>query len=227
MKIVITNDDGHDAPGLAALYEAGSRLGEVLIVAPEVPQSGVGHCITLKDGVFAKKVRADKYVVQGSPADCARLAIKVFAPDAQWLISGINPGANLGTDIYPSGTVAAAREAAILGRKSIALSQYIARDHSIDWSVTTYHALRLLPVIMGKELGPGQYWNVNFPHPLRTDSLPAHQLCEPEKQPHDYIFFNNSDHYYYDGSIHDRPRAAGSDVDVCFSGHVAVTRMQL
>lgn len=226
MKIVITNDDGHDAPGLAALYKAASPLGEILIVAPEAPQSGVGHSITLKDGVLAKKVRADKYVVQGSPADCARLALKVFAPDAEWLISGINPGANLGTDVYPSGTVAAAREAAILGRKAIAISQYIARDQTIDWSITQYHVSQFLPVIMEKAVGPRQYWNINLPHPLRLDTLPGHQFCGLEKQPHDYVFFNNSDLYYYEGSIHDRPRAADSDVDVCFSGQIAVTRMQ-
>jgi len=226
MKIVITNDDGHDAPGLEALYQAVKPFGEVLIVAPEAPQSGVGHSITLKDGVYAKKVKADKYIVTGSPADCARLGLKVFAPDAEWLISGINPGANLGTDIYPSGTVGAAREAAILGRKAIAISQYIAKDQTIDWQVTGYHASRFLPVIMEKDLGPRQYWNVNLPHPLNFEALPKHQFCGLEKQPHDYIFLNNSDLYYYEGSIHDRPRVDGSDVDICFSGGIAVTRMQ-
>ena len=226
MKIVITNDDGHDAPGLEALYQAVKPLGEVLVVAPEAPQSGVGHSITLKDGVYAKKVKPDKYIVQGSPADCTRLGLKVFAPDADWLISGINPGANLGTDIYPSGTVAAAREAAILGRKAIAISQYIARDQTIDWQVTGYHASRILPVIMEKDLGHRHYWNVNLPHPLNFETLPEHQFCGLEKQPHDYVFLNNSDLYYYEGSIHDRPRVAGSDVDICFGGQIAVTRMQ-
>jgi len=102
LKIVITNDDGHDEPGLKALYEAVWPLGEVLIVAPEKPKSGVGHSITLKDGVYAlREEHAYKYIVTGSPVDCARLALKLFAPDADWLISGINPGANLGTDVYP------------------------------------------------------------------------------------------------------------------------------
>lgn len=225
MKIVITNDDGHEEPGLAALYQAVRPLGEVVIVAPEAAQSGVGHSITLKDGVYAKKITGDKYVVKGSPADCTRLALKVFAPDADWLIAGINPGANLGTDVYPSGTVASAREAAILGKKAIAVSQYIAEGHDIDWAITGFHVAEILPVIMEKELAAGQYWNINLPHPLDYQSVPETKFCRLEKQPHDYIFLGDSEMYYYEGSVHNRPRAAGSDVDVCYSGRISVTLM--
>ena len=226
MKIIITNDDGHDEPGLAALYQAVRPLGDVMIVAPERPQSGVGHTITLKDGVFARKIDGFKYVVQGSPADCTRLALKVFAPAAEWLISGINPGANLGTDVYPSGTVAAAREAAILGKKAIAVSQYIADGHTIDWTVTAHHVARILPVIMEKSLSGGQYWNINLPHPLDINSHPKYRICGLEKNPHDYVFMGESDCYFYDGDIHNRPRSPGTDVDVCYSGQIAVTLLQ-
>jgi len=226
VKIVITNDDGHDEPGLETLYEAVRPLGEVLIVAPETPQSGVGHSITLKEGVYALREHRHKYVVTGSPADCARLALKLFAPDADWLISGINPGANLGTDVYPSGTVAAAREAAIMGVKAMAVSQYIARGHAIDWEVTGYHTAWLLPVLMKEKLLPGEYWNINLPHPLDYSMRLQYRHCGLEKQPHDYIFVKNSESYVYSGSIHDRPRRPGSDVDVCFGGKISVTRME-
>lgn len=226
MKILITNDDGHDEQGLEALYQAVKPLGEVVIVAPEAHQSGVGHSITLKGGVYAKQINSHKYVVQGFPVDCIRLGLQVFAPDTDWVISGINPGANLGTDVYPSGTVAAARESSILGRKAIAVSQYVAREYGIDWAVTGYHVSKILPVIMEKDLSAGQYWNINMPHPLDFNSEPEYQFCRLEKSPYDYIFLRNSDLYYYEGSIHNRPRGAGTDVDACYSGKIAVTLME-
>ncbi len=226
MKIVITNDDGYDQPGLDALHKAVRPLGDIIIVAPALPQSGVGHSITLNRGVYAERIGADKYVVHGSPADCTRLALKIFAPDAEWVIAGINPGANLGTDVYPSGTVAAAREAAILGRKAIAVSQYIALDHSIDWYVTGYQTAAILPRLMEDSLLPGQFWNVNLPHPLDYEILPEPREAVLEKAPHEFSFKRNSDCFSYTGSIHERPYCRGSDVDVCFRGKVAVTRME-
>lgn len=227
MKILITNDDGYDEPGLKALHQAVKPLGEVITVAPGAPQSGVGHSISLNGGVYAKKINGCEYVVQGYPVDCIRLGLQVFAPDIDWVISGVNPGANLGTDVYPSGTVAAAREAAILGRKAIAISQYIAKGHKVDWEVTGYHVSKILPVIMERDLMPGQFWNINLPHPLEFNSFPEYQFCRLEKSPHDYIFSNDSEMYYYEGNIHDRPRDAGTDVDVCYSGRISVTLMEM
>ncbi len=226
MKIVITNDDGYDQPGLAALHEAVRPLGEIVVVAPALPQSGVGHSITLHGGVYAERISADMYVVHGSPADCTRLALKIFAPDAEWVIAGINPGANLGIDVYPSGTVAAAREAAILGRKAMAVSQYIARDRIVDWSVTGYQAAALLPRLIEGRLSPREFWNVNLPHILDYGIVPDFQEANLEKMPHEFSFKRHSDRFSYTGSIHERPRCRGSDVDVCYSGKVALTRME-
>jgi 5'-nucleotidase len=226
MRVVITNDDGHDEPGLKALHEAVRPLGEVVIVAPEAPQSGVGHSITLKDDVYVEKTNACKYIVKGSPADCARMALKVFAPDADWLISGINPGANLGTDVYPSGTVAAAREAAIIGCRAMAVSQYVARGEAIDWQATAFHAARIVRLMMKEPLAAGEFWNINLPHPIRKEMELRHSYCSLEKQPHAYRFVKNGNGYSYLGSVHDRPRLAGSDVYVCYSGMISVSRLE-
>ena len=148
MKIVLTNDDGISAPGLeAALLCLQSRGADVTVVAPTEARSGVGHQVTTRLPIVVNPVGEKRYSVQGTPADCTRLALKEIVPDADWVIAGINRGANLGSDVYNSGTVAAAREAAILGCRSIAVSQYVTRDHHIDWQVTGYHAgpvLRLL-----------------------------------------------------------------------------------
>jgi 5'-nucleotidase len=227
MNIVITNDDGFGEPGLETLYNAVSKMGEVFIIAPREAQSGVGHQVTLNGNLHGEKIDSNKYIVDGSPVDCVRLALKVFAPSAEWLISGINPGANLGTDVYPSGTVAAAREAAILGFKAIAVSQFIARDQMIDWHITGHHVSEILSIIMTKNLSIGQFWNINLPHPIESLSTLEYKYCALDKHSQDYIFKNHSDEYEYEGSIYDRPFSIGSDVDVCFGGKISVTLMEI
>ena len=97
------------------------------------PSPASAHRVTTRSALRVEQLDTDKFSVDGTPADCVRLALKKLAPDAAWLVAGINPGANLGSDVYNSGTVAAAREAAILGVRSIAISQYIARDHEVNW----------------------------------------------------------------------------------------------
>jgi 5'-nucleotidase len=224
LKIVIANDDGIDAPGLAALVRCARRLGDVVIVAPQHPQSGIAHRVTTRDPIRINELEANRHSVDGTPADCARIALKVIAPDAGWLISGINPGANLGSDVYNSGTVAAAREAAILGYRAIAVSQYIAKDQKVDWSVTGDHAGPVLQMLMNRDLAKGHFWNINLPHPIRKNSKLAYKFCELDTHPHDYTYLRNGDELTYKGSIHERPRDPGKDVAVCFDeGRIAIT----
>ena len=227
MKIVLTNDDGYNEPGLAALYRGVLPMGKVIIVAPRDPQSCAGHRVTLNDPLRVEQVSNFKYIVDGAPADCTRLALKQFSPSADWLIAGINPGANLGTDVYQSGTVAAAREAAISGYKAIAVSQYIAPDQKIDWEVTGQHVAKILSRVMKKTLNHGQFWNINMPHPVTAASVLECQFCELDKNSHDYTFQKNSDRYQYTGIIHNRPRTPGKDVDVCFGGKISITLLNI
>ena len=127
MQILLTNDDGIYAPGLAAMERALARLGDVCVVAPAVEQSGVGHSITFLSPLMAKEVfdgeRRRGWAVEGSPADCVKLAIAEFCPRRPDLVvSGINGGLNLGINVLYSGTVAAAIEGAFFGITSIAVS---------------------------------------------------------------------------------------------------------
>ena len=226
LKIVLTNDDGIDAPGLEALERSVRKLGKAVIVAPQHAQSGVAHRVTTRDPIRIDRLGQNRYSVDGTPADCARIALKVIAPDTSWLISGINAGANLGSDVYNSGTVAAAREAAILGYSAIAVSQYIAKDQQVDWTITGHHAQRILPVILVRELGSGYFWNVNLPHPLRMDAEIAYRFCGLDTHPHKYGYRQNGAQLFYDGTIHERPRDPGKDVAVCFDeGKIAITRI--
>ena len=227
MKIILTNDDGIDAPGLENLSQIVSTISSTIIVAPHIANSGVGHRVTCHFPIEVHRQAENRIRVKGTPADCARLAIKQFAPDADWLIAGINAGANLGSDIYQSGTVAAAREAAILGIKAIAISQYIARDHRIDWDITRRHAGTILKLLLAKAPAANCYWNVNLPHPLEQTSKPQPVFCELDKHPHQYHYRREGEEYHYEGSIHERPRDAGKDVAVCFGGDIAITQLAI
>ncbi len=135
--LVLTNDDGIDAPGLDALREAVSGLGHVMAVAPAGPQSGCGHAVTTHRPIWHEARGLGQFAVEGTPADCVRLALHHLAPEASWFLSGINAGGNLGVDVYHSGTVAGAREAVLHGRPAIAVSQYIAKGRPIDWEAAT------------------------------------------------------------------------------------------
>ncbi len=224
LKIVITNDDGVDAPGLEALVRCARRLGDVVIVAPQHPQSGIAHRVTTREPILINELEANRHSIDGTPADCARIALKVIAPDAKWLIAGINPGANLGSDVYNSGTVAAAREAAILGYRAIAVSQYIAKDQKVDWSVTGDHACPVLQMLISRDLSKGHFWNVNLPHPIRKNSKLAYEFCELDTLPHNYVYSRSGNELIYVGTIHERPRDPGKDVAVCFDeGRIAIT----
>lgn len=226
MKIILTNDDGFDAPGLHTLASCFQDDLEVVIVAPARPQSGVAHKVTTRSPIPVTLIKPNFYSVEGTPADCSRIALKQIAPEARWLISGINPGANLGSDVYNSGTVAAAREAAILGCRSIAVSQYIAKNQRIDWEITGYHAAAVIQNLMEKDCAPSSFWNVNLPHPLDRHSKIPIEFCELDTNPHKFDFKMDNKGYVYEGSIHERPRNAGCDVAVCFDERkISVTQI--
>lgn len=127
MRFLLTNDDGIYARGLAALHAELSRIAECLIVAPEMEQSAVGHAITLSRPLIVKEAHRNGsfwgYAVTGTPADCVKLGIKALAENPiDLVVSGINLGANVGTNVIYSGTVSAATEGAIMGVPSMAVS---------------------------------------------------------------------------------------------------------
>lgn len=127
MLILLTNDDGIYAPGLAAMERALRTLGEVIVVAPANEQSGVGHSITFLTPLMAKEAfdgeRPRGWAVEGSPADCVKLAIAKYCPrEPDLIVSGINGGLNVGINVLYSGTVAAATEGALYGIPSVAVS---------------------------------------------------------------------------------------------------------
>ncbi|MEK7709400.1 MAG: 5'/3'-nucleotidase SurE, partial [candidate division NC10 bacterium] len=121
--VLVTNDDGINAPGLAALAEALAPLGDVYVVAPEREQSTVGHALTLHRPLRVDRLAERRFAVNGTPSDCVNLAVLGLLPaEPTLVVSGINHGSNLGDDVTYSGTVSAAMEGTLLGIPSIAVS---------------------------------------------------------------------------------------------------------
>src|SRR2546423_933778 len=133
MKLLLTNDDGIDAPGLAALADAADGLGEIAIVAPVQAHSGCSHRVTTQEPIAVETRDDRRAAVHGTPADCVRVALHRYYPGFDWVLAGINSGGNLGADVYLSGTVSAVREAVLHGRPGIAFSCYKRRELDFDW----------------------------------------------------------------------------------------------
>jgi 5'/3'-nucleotidase len=232
MKLLLTNDDGIDAPGLEALVCAARSLGhDLVVVAPATHQSWSSHTITANRGVRVERRGDNRFAVHGTPADCVRMGLLRLAPDAKWVLSGINNGANLGADVYYSGTVAAVREAVLHGWPGVALSHYRRKGMEIDhWERVTPWATSVLADLLAQSTQPGLFYSVNLPHlEPKEKKEPQVAFCplDPNPLPLDYRHEKEEDEFYYEGDYTTRRRKAGADVDVCLRGDIAVTELRL
>jgi 5'-nucleotidase len=160
--VLVTNDDGIHAAGLAALAEALEPLGEVWVVAPEREQSACGHALTLHRPLRPHQWGERRFAVNGTPSDCVNLAVLGFLPERPALVaSGINHGSNLGDDVTYSGTVSAAFEGALLGIPSVAVSQEIEPGFTFD--AASGFAARLARKLLERALPPKTLVNINVP----------------------------------------------------------------
>lgn len=225
MTLILTNDDGIDAPGILALRHA--VKGKGVIVAPKEHHSGCGHRVTAYNPIHVEKRSKTEFAVGGTPADCARLGIVHLHSEVEWVLSGINAGGNLGVDSYLSGTVAAVREAAILGFKGIAFSQWIKRPLEVDWELASHWTAEVLEKLWTLPLPPKHFWNVNFPH--LEPGLPSPEIvfCEPSTDPLPVTYELDGETFYYRGEYAKRDRTIGTDVDICFSGKIAITQLRV
>jgi len=161
--ILITNDDGYRAPGLLALRAAVADLGDVMVIAPDRERSACGQGITIKGPLTVEKIDDTTYAVDGTPADCVILALATLLPERPTVVlSGINRGANLGDDVYYSGTVAGAREAAFWGIPAGACS-LVTRNKPLDFTEAAKHSRRLCEVLLSEAPTPGVLLNLNVP----------------------------------------------------------------
>jgi 5'-nucleotidase len=227
MRLLLTNDDGIDAPGLAALANAVDGLGEFAIAAPLYAHSGCSHKVTTDAPIVVDLRGGRRAAISGTPADCVRIALHRFFPDFDWVLAGINSGGNLGADVYLSGTVAAVRETVLHGRPGIAFSYYKQRELDFDWPRAVRWVRGLLPQLLAQTVVPGVFWNVDLPY-LQPDAPDAEPVfCRLDSHPLPLSFRDDADRLYYDGNYHSRQRTPGRDVDVCFSGRISITRLSL
>lgn len=228
LRVLLTNDDGIEAPGLAVLEAALPAGCSPTIVAPWEERSACSHQVVTARPMRPVRLGSRRVAVDAFPADCVRLAFHERWGPFDWVLAGVNHGANLGADIYYSGTVAAAREAALLGIRAIAVSHY--RDRLLDdsdWDRARGWVRRLLPTLLSAPLGQGEYWNVNLPSLPSGPADPPVVECSVDTSPVQVRYSADGPERLYSGVYTERPRRVGSDVDVCFGGSISVSRLSL
>jgi 5'-nucleotidase len=233
MLILLTNDDGIQAPGLVAMYRELVRLGDVHVVAPETVQSAAGHGITITTPLLTTRVTVENgftgTAVDGRPADCVKLAVAQLLPRAPDLVvSGINSGANVGINVVYSGTVAAAIEAAFLGLPSVAVSQLLVGDVPLDYARAARLSRETIEKILAAGLTAGRCVSINLPalrpgeHPtgtkvVRQCTRPWADTYERRTDPRGRDYFWNSSVFTLSDSESD------TDVAALRDGYVTIT----
>ncbi len=230
MLILLTNDDGIFAPGLAALERALRRLGDVQVSAPSTEQSGVGHAITFLTPLTAKEVfdgdRRRGWAVDGSPADAVKLGISAFCPQRPDLVvSGINSGLNAGINVLYSGTVAAAVEGAFFGVTSVAVS--LEWDDHADYERAAEIGLDVIEGLLARRPARGSLFNVNIPTRALSGS-PRLRVVPMSTARYGEAFERRTDprgraYWWATNDPPPPPSPQESDVTALAAGHVTLT----
>jgi 5'-nucleotidase len=176
LRILLTNDDGVHAEGLAVLERIARTLSDdVWIIAPETDQSGLAHSLTLSEPLRLRKIADKHYALRGTPTDCVIMATREVMADHKpdLVLSGVNAGANMADDVTYSGTIAGAIEGTLQGVRSIAISQaasYHEGGRMVPWEVAELYAPKLLRKLIDVDLPDWTFLNVNFPN-CRPDEV--------------------------------------------------------
>src|SRR5579864_4620406 len=215
-NILITNDDGIHAPGLRALVEGLKGLGTITVVAPSRERSAAAQSLTLRQPIYCEQIAEREYAIEGTPADAMILAFNTLLkekPDI--VVSGINPGGNLGENVYYSGTIGAAMEGAINRTPALAVSVAF-RGKGFDFAPAARFTRALIPVVLKEGLPKGVLLNVNVPQPwngqvrfTRQSSKITRNLLQPGTDP-------RGRHYFW---LHEQQLTEGIDPE---TDHAAI-----
>ena len=181
--ILVCNDDGITAPGIRNLIEVARQFGEVVVVAPDKPQSAMGHAITINSTLRVHPFRSEgirEFACSGTPVDCIKLAVnKILARKPDLLVSGINHGSNASINVIYSGTMSAAMEGALEGIPSIGFSL---TDHSIDadFTASKHYAHRIMAWMLEEKMPEGICLNVNIPN-VSLELIKGIKVCRQAK----------------------------------------------
>ncbi|MBF0292027.1 MAG: 5'/3'-nucleotidase SurE [Nitrospinae bacterium] len=230
MKILLSNDDGINAKGIEAMRDALEKIGDVFVVAPETEMSAVGHAITITDPLRVRRVMRDGALfgiaVDGTPADCVKIAARAILterPDI--VVSGINQGQNVATNVIYSGTVSAATEGMILGIPSIAIS--LASFTSRDFSAAAEYGVKMVRMVLEKGLPEGVLLNVNVPA-IPADKIKGVKVCRMGISKFREVFDKRvdpkqNDYYWQGGEMVLYKEDSDADIGFLEEGYVTVT----
>jgi 5'-nucleotidase len=232
--ILITNDDGVTAPGIRNLVEAVKDLGKVVVVAPDKPQSGMGHAITIGSPLRLHPVHhfegIEAYQCSGTPVDCVKLAVdKVLHRKPDICLSGINHGANHSINVIYSGTMSAAMEAAIESIPSIGFSLL---DYSIeaDFSAAKIYARKVTQLVLSKKLDKHLVLNVNIPA-VPEEHIKGIKICRQAYAKYEEDFLERNDphgkrYYWLTGEFLNFDKGKDTDVWALQNNYVSVVPVQ-
>lgn len=244
MRILITNDDGINAPGLAVLHAIATEIagpgGEVWTVAPAFEQSGVGHCISYTHPTMIAELGPRRFAAEGSPADCVLAGLFHVMKDARpdLILSGVNRGNNSGENVLYSGTIGAAMEGALQGVKSIALSQFFGPGNSAlddPFEAAAGHGVRVIRALLDKGLWDEAdyrlFYNVNFPATpaagvkgTKVAAQGFRRYASFAMEPH--VSPTGRQFLWIKGGEQGRATLPGTDVAVNVEGYISVTPLR-
>ena len=226
-SILVTNDDGIHSDGIHALADALRAIGDVLIVAPHVEASAIGHALTLRRPLRMEQLREAVYEVDGTPSDCVNIALtKLYAAAPDLIVSGINKGYNLGDDVTYSGTVSGALEGALLGVRSIAISQERTRG-TYDFRHAAAAAVTVAEIVLRNGISPQTFLSLNVPtgtpkgfrltvQAKRNHVTTVDERVDPRGKP--YYWIEEGENAW---EPHDR-----SDFQAVKDGYISITPLQ-
>jgi 5'-nucleotidase len=233
--ILVTNDDGITAPGIRTLIAVMAEIGEVVVVAPDSPQSGMGHAITVNNTLYLNKVSAEnaevtEYNCSGTPVDCVKLAVhEILKCKPDLCVSGINHGSNSSINVIYSGTMSAAVEAGIEGIPAIGFSL---GDFSwnADFEAVKPFVKKIALQVLEHSLPEGTVLNVNFPK-LKKDEIKGIKICRQAKAMWMEKFDKRKtpygkDYYWLTGEFVNQDRGEDTDEFALANGYVSVVPVQ-
>lgn len=229
MHILVTNDDGILAPGIVALAEAMAQLGKVTVIAPDRNNTGASSKISLETPLRVTEIRPNWFQLNGSPADCSKLALSGFLnEEPDMVVSGINDGQNLGDDVIYSGTFAAALEGRYLGMPSVGFSL---AGHSANFEAAAKYAQEIVKKIIRQKLDPEVTLNVNIPD-IPYEEIKGMQVTRQGgrhfSQPLKPTFDGRNKEIYWLGETGDiSDGGVGTDFHAIAQGYVSITPMQV
>ncbi len=242
MFILVTNDDGYDAPGLWVAYDLAHKLAgknaRIAVIAPKSEQSGVGHAMTYNAPIRVDQLREDHFLVHGTPTDCVILADEILDQKPDLVISGVNRGHNLGPDALYSGTIGAAMEATAFGIPAFSLSQYYGPskgDEYDHFAPARAYGLKALTPVWNKfsnKWPKGRFCNINFPS-CSVDDVKGLKMLRAEPLSHSNMIGHarntpNGGRYFWLG--HPGPLQAfeqDADVQASQDGYVTASFLTL